>query len=200
MLLENKEEKLVMFCKSLPRSQPELTTERLLLRPVRREDAPALAEIANDSDISAKLSSMPYPYTLEDAKEFIEKTHKGYAQSKVAEFCIVKKSSQKLTGMIAMGFNAKNNHATVGYWLGKAYWGRGYMTEALHEIVRFGFEQLQLHRIAGHHFHNNPASGNVMQKVGMKLEGRRVEHFKKGDLYLDILDYGLLRRDWEVVK
>ena len=180
----------------LPNPQPELTTERLLLRALREEDAPSLARTANDHNIAKYLSSMPHPYTLEDAKEFVISRAKAYAEGDAAEFAIFEKGSEAFVGMIGLDLNAKDNHATAGYWLGKTFWGKGYATEALREIIRFGFERLGLHRIASHHFHNNPASGKVMQKAGMKQEGRRVEHFYKEGEYLDILDYGLLAREW----
>jgi RimJ/RimL family protein N-acetyltransferase len=183
----------------LPPKQPELTTERLLLRALRSDDAPMLSETANDPDIAGKLSSMPYPYTLDEATKFIHDVQCGYKEGEAIEFAIVGKATGDLMGMIAMDLNHRDNHATIGYWLGKTYWGRGYATEVLREILRFGFETLKLHRMAGHHFHNNPASGRVLQKAGMKQEGRRVEHFYKNGEYLDIVDYGILAREWQRV-
>jgi ribosomal-protein-alanine N-acetyltransferase len=156
-----------------------------------------LSATANDPDIAGKLSSMPYPYTLEVAEKFIDYVQRSYEAGEAIEFAIVGKESGDLMGMMAMDLNSRDNHATIGYWLGKACWGRGYATEALREIMRFGFEILKLHRMAGHHFHNNPASGRVLLKAGMQQEGRRVEHFYKNGAYLDILDYGILAREWE---
>ncbi len=147
--------------------QPELITERLLLRLLRLDDAPRLANLGNDPDIAGKLSSMPYPYTRKEAEKFIRDARRSHEKGQAVTFAIVEKSSGELTGGIAMDINHKDNHATVSYWLGKASWGRGYATEALGEVLRFGFETLALHRVAGHHFHNNPASGRVLQKAGL---------------------------------
>jgi ribosomal-protein-alanine N-acetyltransferase len=74
--------------------------------------------------------------------------------------------------------------------------GQGYCTEAAKELVRYGFEDLGLHRIHSNHFGSNLASGKVMQKVGMSYEGTRSEHYKKWGVYEDRVEYGLLARDW----
>jgi ribosomal-protein-alanine N-acetyltransferase len=66
--------------------------------------------------------------------------------------------------------------------------------------VRYGFEDLALHRIHAKHFGSNPASGKVLRKVGMSQEGVRPEHHKKGETYEDRVDYGLLACDWRKNK
>ncbi len=72
-----------------------------------------------------------------------------------------------------------------------------YVTEAARAVINFGFEKLSLHRIQATHFGNNPASGRVMQKVGMLYEGCRRQHTLKWGEYRDIKLYGILRYDWE---
>ncbi len=181
---------------SLPTTQTTLESKRLILRPLCDADTASLSKIANDWDVAKFLSSMPHPFTLEIAKSFIESSNNAYLDNENIVFAITKKDSKKLIGIIELDLNSKDNHATASYWIGKDYWGKGYTTEALEEVVRFGFEELKLHRIASHHFHNNPASGRVMQKVGLKLEGKRIEHFRKDGEYLDILDYGIILREW----
>ena len=91
-----------------------------------------------------------------------------------------------------MNLNALDNNGELGYWIGKPYWGRGYCTEAAREMVRYGFEILGLHRIHSNHFGSSPASGRVMQKIGMIREGTRREHYKKWGEYEDRVEYGLL--------
>ena len=84
----------------------------------------------------------------------------------------------------------------MGYWVGAPYWGRGYCTEAARAILRYGFEELGLHRIHAQHFARNPASGRVMQKIGMVYEGRQHEHVRKWDRFEDSDLYGILASDW----
>ena len=92
----------------------------------------------------------------------------------------------ELVGAITLHPNARDDNAELGYWIGRPYWGRGYATEAAREVVRYAFE----------HLGSNPASGRVMQKIGMSYEGTRPEHHKKWGAYEDRVDYGLLAREW----
>jgi hypothetical protein len=73
-----------------------------------------------------------------------------------------------------------------------------FSAEAVRAVVRFGFEQRALHRIWAPHFKRNPASGRVLQKVGMQYEGCQREHYRHGDGFEDALLYGMLRRDFDV--
>jgi RimJ/RimL family protein N-acetyltransferase len=63
--------------------------------------------------------------------------------------------------------------------------------------VDYGFESLDLNKICAHHFKRNPASGRVLQKLGMQLEGERAQHVKKWDRYEDVVLYGLVRSAWQ---
>lgn len=178
---------------------PKLQTQRLKLRELQKDDAKAIAQLANDKNVSRYLSSMPYPYTIEDAKEFMQSSKSDYTKGEKIDFKIIEKSSDKFIGMVGLDISVRHNHGTIGYWLGKEYWSNGYIPEAAATVLEFGFEVLKLHRISSHHLHPNPASGKVLQKIGLKYEGRRCEHFKKDEEYFDILDYGILRRDYQLI-
>lgn len=93
--------------------------------------------------------------------------------------------------------DSENNCAELGYWIGKPYWGRGYCTEAARAIVRYGFDDLHLHRIHSSHFASNPASGRVMQKIGMTREGCLRQHIRKWGQWEDVVLYGILRSQWQ---
>ncbi|MFB5188719.1 GNAT family N-acetyltransferase [Alicyclobacillus fastidiosus] len=79
---------------------------------------------------------------------------------------------------------------------GKPFWGNGYATEAARRIVSYGFEELKLNRIWAAAFMRNPASSNVMKKVGMKQEGILKQHVVKWDHPEDLGYYGILRDDY----
>ena len=83
--------------------------------------------------------------------------------------------------------------AEIGYWIGKPYWSQGYCTEAAREVVRYGFEVLNLNRIQARHMTKNPASGRVMEKVGMKYEGRLRQSLLRWDQFEDVAIYSILR-------
>ncbi|HEX7708287.1 MAG TPA: GNAT family protein, partial [Thermoanaerobaculia bacterium] len=86
--------------------------------------------------------------------------------------------------------------AELGYWVGVPFWGRGYASEAAAEVIRFGFEDCGMHRIYGCHYARNPASGRILEKVGMTREGTFRQHILKWGEYLDVVYYGLLREEW----
>ena len=80
------------------------------------------------------------------------------------------------------------------------YWKCGYCTEAARAIIRYGFKQLKLNKIKSSHFARNPASGKVMRNIGMKKEGFRREHVIKWNKYEDLVQYAILRKEWEKQK
>ncbi len=180
----------------LPKRFPTLSTKRLCLKIPDKKYIKEMTILANDKEVSKNLSSLPYPYNEEDAKKWIESAMKKFEDKMLMSFVITDKQEGYYMGNIDLIFSHDHNHATLGYWLGKPYWGKGYMSEAVRELIRYGFEVLKLHRIASHHFHTNPASGRVMQKAGMTPEGIRREHFKKAEVYLDIHDWGILREEF----
>jgi acetylornithine deacetylase/succinyl-diaminopimelate desuccinylase-like protein len=95
-----------------------------------------------------------------------------------------------------MVFHPDHDRAEIGYWIGKPYWGRGYATEAAAAVLSYGFGALNLHRMHAYHYSRNPASGRVLQKIGMSHEGRAPGHIKKWGTHEDCELYGILRADW----
>ena len=98
-----------------------------------------------------------------------------------------------------MGLRIDQAHrrAELGYWIGTPFWGRGIATEAAKEMLRYGFEELRLHRIFAEHFAHNPASGRVLAKIGMKHEGCHRRHVLKWGEFVDAEQYGILREEWK---
>ena len=92
--------------------------------------------------------------------------------------------------------NFRDDNEELAFLVGAPYWGRGYATEAVKEVVRYGFEELGLHPIHANRLGNNPASGEVMRKVGMSYDGTRQEHYKRREACEDQVDYGLPALDW----
>ncbi len=82
-------------------------------------------------------------------------------------------------GDVLLKLNPRDDNGELAYFVGVPFWGHGYATEAVREVVRHGFEELGLHRIHSNHFGSNPASGRVLQKADLSYEGTRPEHYKK---------------------
>jgi RimJ/RimL family protein N-acetyltransferase len=178
------------------KTYPTLETQRTLLKVPTFEISDELQILANDRDVAKNLSQLPYPYSIENAKAFIKKSNELFYEDDGEQiFAIFLKGSNKLMGMCELDISTEHNHATLGYWLGKEFWGNGYATEVAKRLVSYGFEELNLYRITCQHFHTNQASGHVMIKAGFIHEGTRRGHFKKDGEYLDILDYGILKEE-----
>ncbi|HET9948093.1 MAG TPA: GNAT family N-acetyltransferase, partial [Longimicrobiales bacterium] len=100
-----------------------------------------------------------------------------------------------LVGAIGMRVSAKHRRGELGYWIGVPYWGRGYATEAAAALVRFGFDALGLNRIQARHMTRNPASGRVLEKIGMRPEGVQREWMLAHGRFEDTAVWAILRAD-----
>jgi ribosomal-protein-alanine N-acetyltransferase len=175
---------------------PTLHTDRLVLREYAAEDAPDVQRLVGEWEVARTLAVVPHPYEDGMAEDWIASHRPAYEAKQMVTWAVVLHAEDELIGTITLHLNARDDNAELGYWIGRPYWGRGYATEAAREVVRYGFEELGLHRIHAEHLGSNPASGRVMQKIGMGYEGTRPEHYKKWGAYEDSVDYGLLARDW----
>ncbi|MBV9075815.1 MAG: GNAT family N-acetyltransferase [Acidobacteria bacterium] len=173
-----------------------LTTERLMLRRWRREDIPAMLPLIGAREVAATTLRIPNPYTQEDAEKFLEYCDGVWEKDEGARFAIFLRDGEQLVGGIGLVVNRQHNHAELGYWIGVPFWNHGYCTEAVRAALDHGFATLKLHRIYATHFANNPASGRVMQKLGMKHEGIMRQHILKWGEFMDVEMYGILAEQW----
>ena len=176
--------------------QPTLETARLILRPFRRGDAPAVQELAGAREIADTTMNIPHPYEDGMAEEWIGTHEAGYENGTSATFAIVLRDGASLVGAIGLQLDRSANKAELGYWVGRPYWNLGFATEATGAILAFGFDRLQLNRIQAKHFARNPGSGRVMEKAGMILEGKARQAAIKWGRHEDLVSYGILREDW----
>jgi [ribosomal protein S5]-alanine N-acetyltransferase len=179
---------------------PKLQTDRLILREFALEDAPNVHRLVGEWEVAHTLLRVPHPYEDGMAQEWIATHRPAYEAGERVSWAVALRDEGALVGSITLHLHPLHDNAELGYWIGKPYWGCGYATEAVEEVVRYGFEDLGLHRIHANHLGSNPASGKVMRKVGMSPEGVRPEHYKKWETYEDRVDYGLLARDWRKLR
>jgi RimJ/RimL family protein N-acetyltransferase len=144
-----------------------LETGRLLLRPPRAADISDLVPLLNDFDVSKNLSPVPHPYTEDDACAFIVKTDYGLKEGTDYVFAILLKPG---LFMGVCGLHPSGGWQ-FGYWLGKPYWGKGYATEAAGRVAAFAFDDLKAETLRAGWYHDNPASGHVLEKLGFRLTG-----------------------------
>lgn len=177
--------------------RPTLTTERLVLRPMTREDAADLQRLVNDAEIASNTLTIPHPYTIEMAYEWIA-THPEKAEKNIEiVWGITLRDAGTFVGVIGL-MPEPHDQAEFGYWIGREFWNRGYVTEATRAVIAYAFETLGVNRVEAIHFTRNPASGRVMQKCGMHLEGTLRQARRKDDEYIDVHVYSILRSEWAV--
>ena len=100
-----------------------------------------------------------------------------------------------MISVVAM--NEEVDSIQIGYCLGRKFWGRGIMTEALGAVIDFAFNVLGAQRVEARHDVNNPASGAVMRKCGMQLEGRLRQKLCNKGRYADVDIYAILKSDYK---
>lgn len=171
---------------------PTLRTERLVLRAFEQSDAPRVQLLVSDRDVALNTMNIPHPYPENGAAEWIAGQESAPDPHNV-RFAI---DDGQLVGSIGLRVQQDFERAEMGYWIGKPFWGRGYATEAAGAVIRYGFEELNLHRIYAGYFHRNEQSARVMIKNGMKYEGRLRQHVKKWDEFVDVVYYGILREEF----
>lgn len=178
------------------KANPTLSTERLILRPFRLSDAPDIQHLAGAREVAEMTINIPHPYETGMAEQWIA-SHADSLRSGTGVVCaITLKASGVLIGATGLAINPVHQRAELGYWIGRPYWGQGYATEAAAELLRFGFQTLKLNRIHATHMSHNPASGRVMQNLGMNQEGILRQHAIKWDKYVDMVVYGILATAW----
>ena len=166
---------------------------RAILRKWRIEDAESIAELANHPQIAGNLrNAFPHPYTIEDAKAFICSCME--AAEKDALFFAIEVDERAVGSVTAVKQgDVYEKSAELGYWLGKPYWGQGIMTQAIPEICRLAFSQLDIVRIYAEPFAHNIGSCRALEKAGFVLEGRLHKSVYKNGAFYDSCIYALVR-------
>jgi RimJ/RimL family protein N-acetyltransferase len=142
-------------------------------------------------------ASIPHPYPDGAAEEWISSHQAGFEEGTLFNYAIVLKESGQLVGAIGLGVRKGDHRAEIGYWVGKPYWNRGYCTEAGRVMIAFGFEALELNRIQGRYMATNPASGRVLEKLGMVEEGTHRQVCYRFGSYHDLVMCSILREEYE---
>lgn len=143
-----------------------LKTERLVLRPWKEEDAESLYEYAKDPAVGP-IAGWPPHKNIEESLDAIKNILNG------AEcYAICERENNKAIGAIELKLNGhtdmteRDDQCELGYWLGKPFWGRGYVPEAAAELIRHGFEELGMTTIWCGYYDGNSKSKRVQEKMG----------------------------------
>ena len=145
---------------------PVISTERLTLRGPVRSDAEAIYRLASDLNVTGQTSQMPHPYGMADAEAFLDRAM-GADFHAEPTFAI----EHRNFGVVGvLSFDA-GERPELGYWLGRPYWNRGYMTEAVRGALKWARRDWRKNVVVAGHFADNPASGQVLCKSGFLYTG-----------------------------
>ncbi len=142
-------------------------TERLLLRPPTADDAVRVSELTTDLEIVRFLARVPYPNTPEQVASYIATCTDRFEAGGELLFLICLKESGLAVGMLSLRVDETMREAEIGYWIGKAYWGQGLMSEAVTTVANLGMEKLDLKRIHATAAPQNVASLRILRKAGL---------------------------------
>lgn len=165
------------------------------LRPWNSSDLPSLVKYANNWNVAKNLTNrFPHPYTEQDGESFIAM---ATSDDPIHIFAI------DINGEAAGGIGLHPQpdifirNAELGYWLGEPFWGQKIMSNAIRQVVDFGFSTYDIDRIFARPFGTNIVSQRVLEKNNFKLEGRFEKVLFKNGVYLDELVYAIRREHWE---
>jgi RimJ/RimL family protein N-acetyltransferase len=154
----------------------QIKTERLVLRPLMLEDAPAFSKLASDYDIAKMTGSIPHPFPLFSAEFKIMYLRRQKERGLAYPYAITR-DGKELIGVIDLFRSAPDAALEIGYWLGKAYWGQGLVTEAAKAIIQEARQSLGVKALLAGAFTDNPASLTVLKKLGFLPTGEEEMYF-----------------------
>jgi RimJ/RimL family protein N-acetyltransferase len=176
----------------------EIATERLILREFQAGDWPAVLAYQSDPRYLRY-----YAWTGRSEQEVRAFVQIFIDQQRVQprikyQLAVTLRETRALIGNCGIRLNAADAHeGNIGYELDPRHWGHGYATEAVQAIVRFGFVNLGLHRVWATCIADNVGSARVLEKVGMRLEGRLWDKERFKGRWWDALLYAILEDEWQ---
>jgi ribosomal-protein-alanine N-acetyltransferase len=174
-----------------------LETERLILRRFLIDDAENMFKNWASDDEVTKYLTWPSHQNTDVSKKIIEQWLKEYEKNDRYNWAIVLKEINEPIGSISVVKQSDDiKMVHVGYCIGKTWWNKGFVSEALTRLLRFFFEDVGVNRIEARHDPDNPNSGKVMRKCGMKYEGRMRQSDKNNQGIVDTIYYGIIADDY----
>lgn len=176
---------------------PVLESERLLLRPYVLEDAQHMFDNWTSRPENVTYVTWPAHESVDFTRQLLEEWVASYDKPDFLHWVIAfKDQSDFVIGDISViGMNPSAQSCELGYILSQDYWGQGLMTEALQTIIDFLFQKVNCNRISAIHATENPASGRVMEKAGMRYEGTFRQAVNLKGRLVDVSEYAILKED-----
>ena len=179
---------------------PTLETPRLLLRPLLQSDLPEFLDINRDGEVTRYL---PYPawVAMDDAVGWYHRMLGLIADGKIAYNAVVEKATGRVVGgTLLRDIDGDTGKLEVGYVLGRAFWGKGLMREAVGAVVGYAFAKPEMRRVEAHIDGRNTASQRLVESLGFQREALLRDHWLDKGAVSDSAIYGVLRREWSARK
>lgn len=176
----------------------ELKTEQLLLRKLREADAECYFECLGGREAVTRFMLWQPHKSLQESRDSIGKVLVRYGEKNGYCWAITRKNEDTVIGRIdLLRFDEEHSSCSFAYMLAEDFWNQGFGTEALQAVFTFAFENMQMQSITADHFRENPASGKVMQKVGMCYLKTEPSKYEKNGIFHDADVYTITYADWK---
>lgn len=174
----------------------QLETDRLILRRFTIDDAESVFNNWTSDEEVTKYLTWPTHKNVDVSREYMEYCVKGYADSSFYQWAIELKDTHELIGNISVvKVIDKIDSLELGWVIGRKYWGNGYTAEAALKVIEFLFDKVGANCIYAEHDVNNPNSGRVMQKAGMKFEGVLRQGGLNNQGIVDVAHYSIIKSE-----
>lgn len=175
------------------KSMETIKTKKFTLRPILLKDAKDLAKNLNNWNVVRYLSSLPFPYELQHAKQYIKRMNNEAKKEHPENYVLAIEINNEVVGAVAIHKMAQNHKAEMGYWLAEQHWGKGIMPEAVKKFLPHVFSKFKLRRVCAKVYSPNKGSMKVAEKAGMKFEGIERKGVLKNGKYIDCHIYAKVK-------
>ena len=173
-----------------------IETDQLILRKLEQRDAPLYFTRISSRPAVAKSMLWDPHLTQEQTDDVVRRSIQRYDDPDFHRWVIALRSDDTIIGVADLLRFTQDHQCSFAYMIGEDFWGKGYATEALRAIFAYGFDHLALEKIEADHFSDNPASGRVMQKLGMRHIGRILNAYEKNGILHDAEVYALTKEQF----
>ncbi len=174
-----------------------IETDRLILRQFKYNDDEAMLKYWIADEKIQSMYSEPVYTTKEEVKELLDKYISSYSKDDYYRWAIISKDNNECIGQIAFFLvDSKNNFAEIEYCIGADFQCKGLATEATKALIKYGFENIKLHKIQICHKSINIPSKRVIEKCGFTYEGTLRDFFYMNGEYVDRLYYSILENEY----